>query len=177
MAPILPAAGSWPITAPDPDGLVEPALIHYDEVIHDVVESHNYLAGYHLLSHGCDHWPGRNTLPAINPGRMETAAAVFGTMAEIVIVPRYGALGVRCYYRLDSDGGLEIRITCLEDAATTGALAYGAGVTYGFGGFAYAATRGETLTTLRVELRALGTWAAIYDLSPRDRDLTAGTLP
>jgi len=178
MAMILPAVGAWPIVAPE--GAIEPGMEHSDTQAQQLIEGHNYLSGYHLLGHGASHWPGRGTVPAVTPGVMETAAGVLTVVGSFLVIPRDGVRGLRAYYRLDSDGGLEIRLTCVEDATTTGVMGYGAGPLYSFDSLIYApppATRGETLTTIQVELRALGTWAAIYELTPRDADLTAATLP
>lgn len=179
MPRILPAAGTWPAVLPAPEGTIEPGFDHLDTQVQAVVEAHNYMAGYHLLNHTQSHWPGRATIPAVAAGWMEVAGPVGLTVvAEFCCIPRHGALGMWLYLRTDSSAGGTIRATCLEDLSTTGAVAFGVGPTYGSTSWVYVPPgRGETLTTIRIELASAGAWAAIYELGTSDADLTAGTLP
>lgn len=175
MAVILPVAGAWPLSPPE--GGVEPGLDVLDSRVRQLVEAQHYLCGYHLMSHCACFYQGRNTPIPVTPGHLETAAAALTPVAEQVLVPRYGALGEQLLFIVDSDGGLELQATCVEDGSASPVVAAGAGVNAGLTSWAFVASRGEMVTTIRIYLRALGTWAAIYALSLRDADLTAATLP
>ena len=160
-----------------PEGVLDPGLAVLDTSTQNTVEIHNYLAAYYGRAHWSENWRGRWSSPALNPGQVEESAFVQTTVLEYLIVPRAPGLGLTVRYRIDSDAGWDLWVTANGATATTG-VAIG-GAVPGSLSLVYAAPAPDTLTLVTVELRRrlAGTWADIYQLSGRDADLTAVTLP
>lgn len=186
MARVLLAATAFPDF--DPAEVLDPGLEHFDLHVQRIVESQNWLIGRLGKPHLAQGWPGRTGAagePTENPGRFEATALGWTRVVSQPIMPRAAMAGLVWVIRTCSDGQHRVRVSCLEDGSAQTSANLAAGVRWWNpadatpAAVAFVAPRGDTLTTIEIELerQAGGTYVDLLGCYLYDANLTAATLP
>ncbi len=168
MAKQLPAFGSFP------DGvgtlLARAGEGHHDQDVKDIVEGQHHACAYfgrQLIP--CQYWPAQ---------RLRVTSASYTRVLVWPVMPRQHMVGMTWRFRVNSDGGGDLRVRIADIPQNTDTNIAAAGQQRGSNTDG-AVNRADTVTHVEVWLKRAegGTYIDLLEFELRDDNLAAGSLP